>query len=533
MHDIPEGHHSMRAAFQHSWNLLRGPEQAGLRKLSVFRGSFDRHAALEVADVDLHLLTGLVGKSVVRREGAGRYAMHSLIRQYAAERLAARSEEWTTTVRRHTEHYLGRLMERERSFVSDLALQAREEIRPDMADLRDAILYAATVWGDDRALGALRTLLSFYYLGLHEGITAFHEVVEALEERGVSIARQEPTRLGLMAAIVGQAFCETICGVTTSEDTLRRCLPVLRAEPALRRELGLALLCVGTDIDYRGDAYEAADWLEEALAILREVGDEWLVWPCLLWLGWARLELGQGKRATAIFREAHEISARLGDLQGVAYSLTKLGAAADARGAYAEGKRYHMGALDAFIRLGDRAGPAYAISRMSLSAWGMGRFVEAERLGREGLELSTAIGHSWGIGTSYSRIGFAQLGQGRVLDAGASFRCALQYALDHELASVGLYALVGAGAIMVRTGDTGRGAWLLRFVRRHPDVPAFYRSIAQRELAAVRAGPPADSGNGQLRHPFGHGLVDIAQAVLDELPTADRRRPEFASLGSK
>ena len=533
MHDVPEGHHSMRAAFQHSWNLLNGPGQAGLRKLSVFKGSFDRRAALEVADVDVHLLTDLVGKSVVRREGSDRYGMHSLIRQYAAERLSARSGEWTTTVRRHAEHYVGRLMERERSLIGDLARQVREEMRPDMADLRDAILYAATHWGDDRALAALRSLFTFYRLGLHEGIAAFHEVVEALEKRGVTIASEEPARRTLLSAIVGQAFCETICGVASSEGTLRRCLPILRAEPALRRELGLALLCVGTDVDYRGDPHEAAKWLEEALAILREVGDESLVWPCLLWLGWARLELGQGRRATAIFAEAHEISARIGDLQGVAYSLTKLGAAADARGAHAEGKRYHMGALDAFIRLGDRAGPAYAISRMSLSAWGMGRFVEAERLGHQGLELSTAIGHSWGIGTSYCRIGFAQLGQGRVLDAGASFRCALQYALDHGLASVTLYALIGAGAILARTGQTGRGAWLLRFVRRHPDLPAFYRLIAQRELAAIQAGPPADGAHRPLRHPFGHGLAEMTRAVLDGLPFAERRRTEVASLNTK
>ena len=525
MRDIPEGHRSMRAAFQHSWNLLSGSEQAGLRKLSVFKGSFDREAAQEVANVDIRLLTDLVGKSVVRREGAGRFGMHSLIRQYAAERLAARTAESTTTVCRHTEHYVRRLMERERSLIGDLALRTREEMRPDVADLRDAILDAVTRWSGDRALSALRSLFTFYRLRLHEGIATFHEIVEALEGRGITIAGEEPGRASLLAAIVNQAFCETICGITSSEAALRRCLPILRADPGLRRELGLALLCVGTDVDYRGDPREAATWLDEALAVLRDVGDESLVWPCLLWLGWARLELGQGRRATALFHEAHEISARICDLQGIAYSLTKLGAAADARGAYAEGKRYHMGALDAFIRLGDRAGPAYAISRMSLSAWGMGRFVEAERLGREGLELSIAIGHSWGIGTSYSRMGFAQLGQGRVLDAGASFRCALQYALDHELASVGLYALLGAGAVMVRTGDTARGTWLLRFVQRHPDVPAFYRVIAQREMTAIQAGSATNGGDRQLRNPFGHGLVEITRAVLDELPTADRRTP--------
>ena len=113
-----------------------------------------------------------------------------------------------------------------------------------------------------------------------------------------------------------------------------------------------------------------------------------------------------------------------------------------------------------------------------------------------------------------------------------SFRYALQYALDHELASVGLYALIGAGAIMARTGDADRGAWLLRFVRRHPDVPAFYRLIAQSEMTARQAASPTDGGDRRLGNPLGHGLVDVARAVLAEPPFAERRRPEFTSLSS-
>jgi hypothetical protein len=78
---------------------------------------------------------------------------------------------------------------------------------------------------------------------------------------------------------------------------------------------------------------------------------------------------------------------------------------------------------------------------------------------------------------------------------------------------------------MGRTGDTARGTWLLRFVQRHPDVPAFYRVIAQREMTAMQAASATNGGDRQLRNPFGHGLVEITRAVLDELPTADRRTP--------
>src|ERR1051325_5150909 len=89
MRDVPRRHRSLRAAFDQSWGLLSGEQQAVLARLSVIRGDFGREAAMAVGGAALRLLSELVSKSLVRRSDFGRFELHELLRQYAAERLAA------------------------------------------------------------------------------------------------------------------------------------------------------------------------------------------------------------------------------------------------------------------------------------------------------------------------------------------------------------------------------------------------------------------------------------------------------------
>lgn len=87
--DRPERHRSLRAAFEYSWNLLSADEQKAFKKLAVFQSGFRREAAEKVAGAPLSLLFTLVDKSLLRRGHAGRFEMHSLLRQYITEKLNA------------------------------------------------------------------------------------------------------------------------------------------------------------------------------------------------------------------------------------------------------------------------------------------------------------------------------------------------------------------------------------------------------------------------------------------------------------
>ena len=91
LRDVPTRHRSMRAVFDQSWRLLPAGEQRVLRRLAVFRGGFDREAAVAVAEASLPDLAGLVDRALLRWAGP-RYDLHELVRHYAHEQLESVDE---------------------------------------------------------------------------------------------------------------------------------------------------------------------------------------------------------------------------------------------------------------------------------------------------------------------------------------------------------------------------------------------------------------------------------------------------------
>ncbi|NJN43324.1 MAG: hypothetical protein HC806_00335 [Anaerolineae bacterium] len=55
-HDLPLRHRSMRAVFDHFWNLLSPEEQLTFQRQAVFRGGFTREAFQEVTDTNIPML---------------------------------------------------------------------------------------------------------------------------------------------------------------------------------------------------------------------------------------------------------------------------------------------------------------------------------------------------------------------------------------------------------------------------------------------------------------------------------------------
>jgi len=109
LRDVPERQRSMRAVFDHSWNLLTEREQEVFQGLSVFRGGFTRQAAQRVTVASLRELMALVNKSLLRRAPTGRYEVHELLRQYAAEKLDQSPSASETARDRHRAYYTAAL----------------------------------------------------------------------------------------------------------------------------------------------------------------------------------------------------------------------------------------------------------------------------------------------------------------------------------------------------------------------------------------------------------------------------------------
>ncbi len=214
--DVEARHRSMRTVLDASWRLLTDAEQRALARLSTFRGGFDLAAAAAVADARVELLTELVDHSWVRVHEDGRYTVHELLRQYAAERLAE-DPDADDALRRHAEFFEALATRLEPSF--ELSAVVRE-LEPEVENLR-----AATGWlgqhPDDARLAA--HLDHFVVLCRFKGW--FREAAAvcttALRRPGV-----DPALQGHWTRTIGEAHLQ-LSELPTSRDVLERAFGLL------------------------------------------------------------------------------------------------------------------------------------------------------------------------------------------------------------------------------------------------------------------------------------------------------------------
>ncbi|MFZ1752919.1 MAG: AAA family ATPase [Caldilineaceae bacterium] len=135
LRDLPERQRSLRAVFDHSWRLLTDNERSVFRQMAVFRGGFARQAAEEVVGAGLPLLTALLSKSLIQRTETGRYELHELVRQYAAEKLTLDPAS-PALYERHARYYLT-LLHRQMDDLSGRQLQSRQgNVSADLDNIR-------------------------------------------------------------------------------------------------------------------------------------------------------------------------------------------------------------------------------------------------------------------------------------------------------------------------------------------------------------------------------------------------------------
>ncbi len=196
--DFPERQRSMRAVFDWSWRLLSDAERQGFQQLSVFRGGFSRQAAQAVAGASLGVLNRLIHKALVRfdqsNEGAGRYELHELLRQFAAEQLARSATERAAVEARHGAFYLDFIAKREQRLVRNEPREAAAEIRGEIDNARQAWAWASTNAQVELLDSSAYSLFQFYfYTGqFSEGEHAFAHAAEHVTLHASRLPAGEP-----------------------------------------------------------------------------------------------------------------------------------------------------------------------------------------------------------------------------------------------------------------------------------------------------------------------------------------------------
>ena len=491
MRDVPERHRSLRAAIDQSWRLLTDEQRSAFSRLSVFRGSFDRGAAVAVSGADMRLLSELVDKSLLRRPDFGRFELHELLRQYAAEQLRLPPGEEADARERHARHYAAMLLERQAALLGPELAVARDELRGELDNLRAAAEWTLT---EDDEHVALPVLEAFYtFLWMH----SWFEGGETLERlaRTAGFDADDPgsaSAVALAAAVYRIAIGARLGYDAAAEELGARCLPVLRARN-LERELARCLCALGIIAGYRDVLPEALAFLEEGTEIARAIGDRLTESGALMDLGFGRLLVDDLAGAREAFEASHVLSEKLGNPLVRAYATSKLGLLADAEERYGDALRLHTEANELFSSIGDPGGTGYALSRASLSAFGLGEYSEALRLGRAGYEAFSEVNHRWGMIAALCRIGFAALALGDGAEARARFGEALEGAHNAQAVSLELLALSGIGAYLAEDPvEQERAAVILTFAMGHEQLPPSYALAARPALERLEAELPPE-----------------------------------------
>ncbi len=142
LRNVPERHRSLQAVFAQTWDRLNEQEQAVFQRLAVFQGGFLRDAAATVAGASLPLLSSLLDKSLLRweldDEGNGRYQIHELLRQYAAEKLFAHPQTAAETLAKHAHAYAAFLEQCHENLLGGRQMAAMQEIDAELGNIRAA-----------------------------------------------------------------------------------------------------------------------------------------------------------------------------------------------------------------------------------------------------------------------------------------------------------------------------------------------------------------------------------------------------------
>lgn len=446
LRDLPERHRSLRAVFNHSWALLPAGEQSVFRKLSVFRGGFRREAAQQVAGATLDSLSALVDKSLLRRVSSGRYELHEVLRQYAAERLAEAPGEQAGTQALHSEYFAGWMGTRnlfgpgQKDLLDDIGI----EFENALAGWDWAVTHAQEEWIDRY----LVHLMWFYEVRARstDGESAFRRAAAALAPRpGVVLGkvlacqawhayrrsrRREALALFADAVAVVQRFGdeEHVAWVRMMKyhlmaseeiepesDLVARTLAFWRARGA-RWETAKLLIATG-GIAMCRDGREAArrDW-EESVALFTALDDRLGLGQPLEYLGGLAEEEGDYVAARARYLESLQIHREVGYRPTVALYLDRAGYVSRLMGDYDDAEHLHQESLVLSRELCDLQGTAGSIDNLGLVAFDRGDHARARELFEEALAIRRSAGDPGTIAVSLRNLGDTLVAQGKAAE---------------------------------------------------------------------------------------------------------------------
>lgn len=539
-HNLPTRHRSMAAVFHHSWRLLSAAEQSAFAQLALFRGGCTRDAAQRVTGATLSLLSMLVDKSLVQRTQEGRFVIHELLRQFAAEQLT--HLDATAAANRHATYYLELLARWEPAFLTHERMTAYRTLEPELDNIRHAWDWAVAQQNFAGLAQALQTLYTLYLEivnNFDEGIQRFGQAIATVQQT-LSTHRQKarlvdgapgtvnPQRLvaSLQARL---AMFHLFTGkIEEAAALFAESLATLRAEEH-QPEVAFVLTRYAMTRLWQGDLEGARALVEEGLALYRRLDVPGGLQAALTNFGYIAQQAGDFALAESLNRECLELLRISGDPDGLVTTLGNLGLNYVFKEEYAESLPYLEEALAISKTIGNRSRIAIALTNLMDVYVKVGRLAEARLYGAEALATFIDLGQRQYVAILESSMGTLELatadlrmheheqgGPSQMAVAEAHFYRSLQIANEIDVDLIRVYGVTGFGELLARRGEHARATALLTLAAEFPTTDPDITGRAKARLAQLATVLSAADYKRAQEHGRPRALAAVASELLAE-----------------
>jgi predicted ATPase/DNA-binding CsgD family transcriptional regulator/Tfp pilus assembly protein PilF len=467
MLDMPGRQRSLGSAFDHSWCMLSRQEQAVFACLSVFRGGFSREAAQAVAGASLRDLQTLLNKSLLYRSPAGRYEIHKLLQQFAAEKLDSLLAVDTAAVShnaketqpvsqivsgvygRHSAYFAAYLQEQGAKWRATWQFETFKAITQEIDNIRQA--WSRAVAEPEPALVQKMAAELFWYYDrqsqFNEGRELFrlaidrfcpsrqpatswqaglllkwarfltrladYETARSVFVEATRFSRQSQEKAELALALNFWGDLERLCGVyDVARSLLEESLQLYR-EADDSFDLARVLNHLAMVIQRQGEYALSLDYANESLTLCQLAGDQWGIAAAFYSLGYATYELGDYAGAEAFYGQSLALRRDLGDSWGTAAVYNNLGIIYYDNGDYDQAEESWRQCLAIRQELGDARGTAVIFNNLGLIAGVRQEYHQAEQYYRQSLHLCRQMDNRQGESIALNNLGEIAAAQGR------------------------------------------------------------------------------------------------------------------------
>lgn len=348
---------TLRGALDWSYGLLDETERHVLRQLGIFRGGFTADATQAVCQLaDLTPLENLVEKSLVKQErapdGAPRYALLEIIREYAREKLgpgggaglsngAPGASELEACAARHYDYFV-KLAEQAEAYTNvqaQIAWGERLEVEHD--NLRAALDWALK---QPDANLALRLTGALHFFWMDRG-----HAREAQSWYELALARSDDTcaPLYLAQAYSGAGSMTWLRGSPGKAYALHAQALHYFEQVGDQNGIAFSLHNLTTQLIARGELEQAEVFAQHALTVARHANNRWVTSYALNTLGIIALMQGAYDRAIPYFHESLARARENQDLHQIGYVLHNLGCVESQRGNFERARAFFAESLRA------------------------------------------------------------------------------------------------------------------------------------------------------------------------------------------